>query len=428
MNPVRNHLLPRISIMWRVFLGFSLISNGMKIKTIRWLLVFAILFGATGYAHAAKLDSDSRYFIKSTANIWKNSLGMRHSFDNGFTADLSDWQLRLVKIFKLEVEPVNKLYVLPAEGSDQVLLNVSGHPSTGRVVPSSQVPWGVQMIYNSPIASSSGGDDVLVAVLDTGILKSHPDLERRLADCKDFTAPKQPVVVSGKCEDKNGHGTHVAGIIAADGGADKKGIWGVAPAAKLYAFKVCGNNGSCWADDVAVALRTATDEHVNIVNLSLGADTQSPLIQDAIQYAVDRNVLIVAAAGNDGPYTGSIDYPAANPNVVAVGALNADKEVPEWSSRGINTDTKLGIIEEKDMEFGAPGVNVESTWKDGGYVVLSGTSMAAPHITGLAAKLWNKTVENPAQVVRAMLKEITLDILPPQEDNDSGYGLPQLTP
>ncbi|MDP2648053.1 MAG: S8 family peptidase [Candidatus Yanofskybacteria bacterium] len=399
----------------------------MKTIKIQWFLVVLMFFSSTGYVNAVKItDSEARYFIKSNANIWKNSLGVRHSFDNGFTADLTDWQLRLVKIFKLEIEPVNKFYVLPAEAvNSQISSTTAARRPENRVVPDSQVPWGVKMIYNTEIASSSGGEEVLVGVLDTGVLKTHPDLERRISGCKDFTAPKVSVA-NGKCEDKNGHGTHVSGIIAADGGADKKGIWGVAPAAKLLAFKVCGNNGSCWADDIAVAMRTAVDDGAKVINLSLGGDSEGQLIKDAINYATDKGVVIVAAAGNDGPYAGSIDYPAANPKVIAVGAVDINMDVPDWSSRGVNEDTQEGIIEEKDLEFGAPGVNVESTWGDGEYAVISGTSMAAPHISGLVAKLWDAEGKNPAQTVRDALKEIIFDVLPEHEDNDSGYGFPQL--
>lgn len=388
-----------------------------------------MFLGSTGYAHAVKItDSEARYFIKSNANIWKNSLGVRHSFNNGFTADLTDWQLRLVKIFKLEIEPVNKFYVLPAEEiSSQISSTTSARRPENRIIPSLQVPWGVKAVYNAEIASSSGGEDIMVAVLDTGILKTHPDLERRISGCKDFTAPKVSVA-SGKCDDKNGHGTHVSGIIAADGGVDKKGIWGVAPAAELLAFKVCGNNGSCWADDIAIAMRTAVDDGAKVINISLGGDSESQLIKDAINYASDKGVLIVAAAGNDGPYVGSIDYPAANPKVIAVGAIDLNMEVPDWSSRGVNEYTQEAVIEEKDLEFGAPGANIESTWGDGGYAIISGTSMAAPHIAGLAAKLWNAEEENPAQTVRDTLKEIIFDILPEREDNSSGYGFPQLEP
>ena len=233
-------------------------------------------------------------------------------------------------------------------------------------------------------------------------------------------------IVDNKCEDKNGHGTHVSGIIAADSGSDGLGIYGVAPAVNLHAYQVCSANGSCWADDIAMGIRTAADNKANIINLSLGSDSQSSLITDAIAYAVNNGVLVVAAAGNDGPYVGSVDYPAASNKVIAVGALDVNKVISDWSSRGINSQTTAYLVEDGDIEFAAPGVSVESTWKDGGYAILSGTSMAAPHISGLAAKLWQKDALAPADATRDLLRKFSTDLLPLGDDDDSGWGIPTL--
>ena len=400
-------------------------------KIARFFFVLAFI-GAAGFAQAAQ--DDTRYFVKSTAGFWKKSFGVRHAFTEGFTADLSDFQLKLAKIFGVEIEPVRKLSILPAAEPEQqqpVLKGgkpfdaVRGKPSV-RQMPSESVPWGVKTVYNDPfLAKSSGGAGAKVAVLDSGVVRTHLDLKNRILDCKDFTAAKTPVV-DGKCEDKNGHGTHVAGIIAADGGSDGLGIYGVAPEAELMIYKVCGNNGSCWADDIAVAMKLAADNGAQIINLSLGSDAPSPLITDATVYAALKNVMVVAAAGNDGPYAGSIDYPGADPNVVGVGALDINLSIPEWSSRGNNSISTPYVMEDQDIEFAAPGVNAESTWKDGGYAILSGTSMAAPHVAGLAAKLWQADALNPMAATRDLLHKYSIDLLPFGDDDSSGWGLPRL--
>lgn len=383
-------------------------------KKLAYFLLILMFLGAFG-AQAA--TEDTRYFVKSTSNFWKKSFGVRHNFDDGFTTDATEWQLRLARIFNVEVEPVKKLHVLPS---------IKARPTNLRHKPSDPTPWGMEVVYNNPLLEkASGGAGVNVAVLDTGIYKSHPDLKNRLAECKDFTTPKLPFT-DGKCDDKNGHGTHVSGIIAADAGADGLGIYGVAPESKILAYKVCMNNGSCWADDIAVALRTATDNGANVINLSLGSDTESKLIKDAVVYATGKNVLVVAAAGNDGPYQGSIDYPAFNFEVIGVGAIDSNTLVTEWSSRGLNSKTQAYVLEDGDIEFAAPGANVESTWNDGGYVILSGTSMAAPHVSGLAAKLWQKDAVNPALETRNLLKQFSKDLAPLGDDDDSGWGLPTL--
>ncbi len=349
--------------------------------------VFGVFQAQAANTAAAIVDQvGPRYFIKTTSPFFQRSFGVRHSFDNGFTADLSGFQLALARIFGVEVEPVSQLHVLPEEPvfaneeknqeKIDILETIRAKAKRTRPTPSDQTPWGVALIYdNSVITSTSGGSDVNVAVLDTGVLKSHLDLKNRVKQCKDFTNSRI-LVKDGSCDDKHGHGTHVSGVILADAGSDKLGIYGVAPEANLFSYKVCGNDGSCWADDIAYAIKSAADNGANIVNVSLGADAESPLIKEAMDYAVSKDVLIVAAGGNDGPYPASIDYPAANIKAIGVGAIDISISVPDWSSRGINPLTQSYVVEEKDMEFGAPGVSIESTWKNGGYAVLSGTSMA----------------------------------------------------
>ena len=408
-------------------------SKPQASKNLIFLMILLAFILSASFVFAAPTSSvGPRYFIKTANPFWQKSFGVRHQFQNGFTTDLSGIQLALAKIFGVEIEPVEELHVLPEEViAIEASENLSAKPAAKgsiRTVPSDQTPWGIEVIYNdSVIASTSGGKGVNVAVLDTGVLKTHADLKNRVAQCKDFTNLKTPIK-DGTCDDKNGHGTHVSGIILADAGDDKLGVYGVAPEASLFAYKVCGNDGSCWADDIAIAIKTAADNSSNIVNMSLGSDNESPLIKNAINYAVSKDVLIVAAGGNDGPYPASIDYPAANPSVLAVGAVNELLLVPDWSSIGINSSTSPYVVEEKDMEFGAPGVKVESTWKSGGYATLSGTSMSSPHVAGLAAKFWQATALEgaKAQATRNLLHQLSKDIWIVGDDNATGFGLPQL--
>lgn len=400
-------------------------------------LVFSLFFslGVKAFQFSYLAPEGSRYFVKTTSAFWQKNLNARHIFDNGFSVDLSGIQLALVRIFKLEIEPIQQYHILPPQNLVEIKnskIDIERRTNIEnteiRFLPSDQTPWGIEVIYNNPaIKSTSGGEGVNVAVLDTGVLKTHPDLKNRIGQCKDFTNPRVPVK-DGTCDDKNGHGTHVSGTILADGGSDKLGIYGIAPQATLFAYKVCGNDGSCWADDIAMAIRVASDNKVNIINLSLGADKDDPLIRQAIDYAVSSDVLVIGAAGNDGPYPESIDYPAANKDVVAVGAIDFELVVPEWSSRGINSKTTPYLVEEKDIEFGAPGVNIESTWKNGGYAILSGTSMATPHISGLAAKVWqfNAQEGTRAQATRGLLHQLADDIWLLGDDDATGFGLPNL--
>ena len=398
-------------------------------KKVGYLLVFSLVLGFAGFAHGA--SDDTRYLVKSSSNFWKKSFGVRHQFEEGFTTDLTDWQLRVARVFGVELIPVKKLYVLPdlsiVSDSDSVDVKAKPSRTPTRLIPSDQVPWGIEAVYGGKLLSGkpSGGAGVNVAILDTGILKTHPDLKNRIKGCKDFTSAKQPVV-DNSCDDKNGHGTHVAGTIAADGGSDGKGIYGVAPEANLLVYKVCGANGSCWSDDIAFAMKTAVLNGANVISMSLGSDSESSLIRDAVSYAVGQNVLVVAAAGNDGPDVGSIDYPGANPNVIAVGAFDVDFGIADWSSRGLNSTTNSESIDYGDIEFAAPGVVIESAGKDGGYVIMSGTSMATPHVSGLAAKEWQKDAPDPDSATRDLLHVFSRDLNPLGEDDDSGFGFPHL--
>lgn len=416
-------------------------------KTLTVVFVaFAMVFGAFGQALAASdAGEESRFFVQSKSGFWKNALGTRHEFEDGFTTQASGLQLVLAKLMGLKVYPVQKLNILPAEEAAEEAQDatepearggIPGKPpkptpetdaeptpeptSEPRPAPTEQVPWGVDMLTGN----LGGGTDVNVAVLDTGVFGEHPDLVRRIADCKNFTHRKFPV--RDGCDDDHGHGTHVTGTIAADGGEDGNGILGMAPDANVFAYKVCGKNGSCWSDDIAVAIRTAADNGAHIINMSLGSDSYSSLIADAVTYATDNGVLVVAAAGNDGPYTNSIDYPGALTDAIAVGALDIDAVIADWSSRGNNSETEPYVTEEGDIEFAAPGVNIESTFNDGGYAILSGTSMAAPHIAGFAAAAWDAGEENAAGAVRDLLRALSVDLEPLGDDDASGWGLPSL--
>jgi subtilisin len=278
-----------------------------------------------------------------------------------------------------------------------------------RVVPSEQVPFGIRTMYGDEnLTTPSGGAGVTVAVVDSGVDTDHPDLRDRVTLCRDFTGDS----VRDRCHDANGHGTHVAGTIAADGGDDDRGIYGVAPAAEIYAFKACTEDGSCGADPLASAIRNATDEGADVIVLSLGGRPE-PRISAATTYATDRGVVLVAASGNSGPELGSILYPAAHPNVIAVGAVGSrdgdrvardNYRTPEFSSRGV--EEPFSNESDGSLEIAAPGVGVLSPLPGEDYGTKTGTSMAAPHVAGLTAKiLGSASSELTVAQLRAELRE-----------------------
>ena len=224
------------------------------------------------------------------------------------------------------------------------------------------------------------GESVIVAVVDSGVDMDHPDLEENLLTGYDF------VDQDNDPDDENGHGTHVAGIIAAVNNA--VGVRGVAYGARILPVRVLDRNGSGSSANIAAGIQYAADNGASIINLSLGGCGSSLAEQEAIQCAREKGCLVVAAAGNDsaptaavGTYGGAAYTPANYPGVLTVMAANNTWELASFS----NYDNDPG--EGAEYELMAPGVDILSTTYDGGYGRMSGTSMACPAVAGAAAVL-----------------------------------------
>lgn len=334
---------------------------------------------------------------KSTKNNIKNQYQVRWELtENGFSTNMNQNQYdALQKNKNITVTKIDKVTL-------DVDVRSSEFETMAGEYPTEQTPWGIKAIYNnSSLTATSGGAGINVAVLDTGVNINHYDLTNTVEQCKNFTTATP--IVNNSCNDANGHGTHVAGTALADGGSDGAGIYGVAPSADLWAYKVLGDDGSGYSDDIAAAIRHAADQAVStgtktVINMSLGSSASNSLITSAVNYAYNKGVLIIAAAGNSGPSQGSIGYPGALVNAVAVAALenrqqNGTYRVADFSSRGYSSTDGDYVIQQGDIEISAPGASIYSTWNNGGYNTISGTSMATPHVAGLAAKVWS---QNPS--------------------------------
>jgi len=277
--------------------------------------------------------------------------------------------------------------------------------------PAEELPWGVDRIDANLAWASSTGDGVKVAVLDTGIDNSHPDLD---GNVKGGVSVVGPITSTNPKDwkDKNGHGTHVAGIIAAEN--NEIGVVGVAPKASLYAVKVLNNAGvGSWAD-VIDGIEWSIQNGMQVISMSLGGSSYSQALEEACNAAYAAGLVLVAAAGNSGdgnPDTNEVLYPAAFGSVIAVAATDQGDAAPYWSSSGPN------------VELAAPGVSVKSTWIDGTYETLSGTSMATPHVSGTVALVWAKNSTLTNEGVRALLQTTADNLGSPGRDNVYGYGL-----
>lgn len=246
------------------------------------------------------------------------------------------------------------------------------------------IPTGVNMI-NAPLMWNKGytGDGVKVAILDSGCIQ-HPDLINNIIGGKNFTTEGSETDYN----DLNGHGTHVAGIIAGNGK-----VMGVAPNAKLLILKVLDKTGNGNCQGIYDAINYAIEQKVDIINMSLGIAINVNEIHTMLKKAVDNNICVVCACGNEGDgkaFTDEYSYPAGYNEAISVGAIDNARVNAVFTNSN------------KEVDLVAHGVNVVSTHLNYGYRSMSGTSQATPHVTGALALLkeyYRKTFEKePTEV------------------------------
>lgn len=243
------------------------------------------------------------------------------------------------------------------------------------------IPYGVSMI-NAPNLWNLGytGKGVTIAIIDTGCDTTHPNLAGRIIGGRNFTADdnSNPNIY----KDYQGHGTHVAGTIAAS--KSNTGLVGVAPEANLLILKSLDKSGSGKIEWTINAINYAISQKVDIISMSLGISQDIPQLKQAIIRATSSNIIVVCAAGNEGdnanPQTDELSYPAGYNEVISVGAIDKNKS----AARFTNSNKEVDVV--------APGVDITSTYPGGKYATLSGTSMATPHVSGAIALLiqWSK--------------------------------------
>lgn len=323
-------------------------------------------------------------------------------------------------------EITHRYKYVPAVAADlpeQAIENLKKNPNIAYIEPDYEVealgetvPWGITKI-EAPVVHASGnkGSGVNVAIIDTGIDYTHPDLAGNYIGGYDFVNTDSDPI------DDKGHGTHCAGIIAA---VDNEiGVIGVAPAANLYALKILDNTGSGSSSNLIAAIEWAIDTHttdsdnsndIQIISMSLGSNSGDLTLQAECSKAYyDYGILLVAAAGNDGKVSGigdTVDYPGAYSSVIAVAATDSNNVRASFSSTG------------PDVELAAPGVGVYSTYL-GGYTSLSGTSMACPHVAGTAALVLAANPSFTNENVRAKLANTATDLGTSGRDTFYGFGL-----
>jgi thermitase len=263
------------------------------------------------------------------------------------------------------------------------------------------------------LASFPGTGGVKVGIVDTGIQTSHPDLSGKVANC----AESRGLLIfagsirEGSCADDNGHGTHVAGTISANAN-NGTGVTGVSFDSPLAICRALGGPlGTGTTSDVANCITWAHDKGSKVISMSLGGGSSTTL-QNAVNYAWKsggaNGSVLIAAAGNDGDST--LNYPAAYGNVVSVAATDDNDARASFSNANA------------DVQIAAPGVDILSTYTGSGYASLSGTSMATPHVAGVAAVIRKLNPSATAAQVVSKLDASTDDLGAPGRDQAFGFG------
>lgn len=300
------------------------------------------------------------------------------------------------------------------------ILQIQGVPND----PSFASLWGLTKIQAPAAWDIATGNGVVVAVVDTGVNHAHPDLANNIwvnpgeipnngidddgNGYVDDTRGWNFVSGNNAPTDGHSHGTHVSGTVAAVGN-NSLGVIGVAPGSKIMAIKGLGDDGSGYDADLAQGIVYAADNGADIINMSWGGTGDSPVIEEAVDYAHSLGVVLVAAAGNSA-IDANLFLPAKYAGVVTVSAFNSADTMASFSNYG------------QKIDVAAPGVGILSTVPGGYYSSFNGTSMASPHVAGLAALLLSRSPTLTNEQVRQAIRRTSDDVGPAGFDTQSGHG------
>lgn len=276
-------------------------------------------------------------------------------------------------------------------------------------LPHEVIDYGVRMIGAPLEWNETQGEGIKVGIIDTGVDLEHEDLKGRITEYYNFISNETKNIA-----DDNGHGTHVAGII----GANKNGVGvvGVAPKCELYVAKAFNSDGEGEAKNISNAIQWLISKKVNVINMSFSTKEYASEYYYLIKKCYSQGILCICAAGNDGGGKDTIEYPAKFPETLSVTAVDINKKITDFSATGPKAD------------IAAPGENILSTYPNNTYVTLSGTSMAAPLITGSIAIIQAKAKNRFGRFLSTSEVKLILDMYADDlgdrgKDIKYGYGV-----
>ena len=270
------------------------------------------------------------------------------------------------------------------------------------------IDYGVRLVGAPLEWKETMGEGIRVGIIDTGVCETHPDLKNRIKDGANFTSENR-----GSVCDNCGHGTHVAGIVAAE--KNGSGVVGVAPKADLYIAKAFDKSGKTSYPAVEKSLLWLAEKRVDVINMSFSSPFFSKRYVNVIKAIKNMGITMICAAGNDGANS-QMGYPASFPETIAVSAVDVNKHIADFNSKG------------SAAEIAAAGIDIFSTYLNNGYATLSGTSMATPIVTGAVAILQSKGLMRYGRKltpdeIRLLLNIYTEDLSGSGKDERYGYGL-----
>lgn len=272
-----------------------------------------------------------------------------------------------------------------------------------RYLMAQSTPYGIPMVQADQLTQSNTSARK-VCVIDTGYNAGHPDLPVGAGIANNNQ-------VGSWFNDGNGHGTHVAGTVAAL--SNNEGVVGVYPGVEVYAVKIFNDSGNwTFASDLIAGIQQCKNAGSNVVNMSLGGGSSSTAESNAMQGFVNDGMMLVAAAGNDG--NSSFSYPASYDSVVSVAAVGSNESHASYSQYN------------SQVEIAGPGTSVNSTWPVNTYRSISGTSMATPHVAGAAALVWSFFPQCTNEQIRSVLNATAKDKGASGRDNFYGHGIVQV--
>ncbi len=273
------------------------------------------------------------------------------------------------------------------------------------------IDYGIQMVGAPLEWNETMGEGVRIGVIDTGIDEKHIDLRNRIKDYVNFSGGSRDDVT-----DENGHGTHISGILCAE--KNGIGVIGVAPKADLYVVKAFDKNGKTNYECIEKGVNWLIEKRADVINMSFSSSVATKSYGELIKKAYNNGISMICAAGNEGELgANTIGYPARFAQTVAVSAVDINKNIADFSSRG------------SEAEICAAGINIYSTFPNNTYALLSGTSMATPIIAGAVAILQGKCLLRynrrlTPDEVRLLLNIYTEYLSHGRgRDKNSGYGL-----